>query len=506
MAIVDDFLDCLKPSITAILVFVLLYAFLIYPLFFAPLSHVPGPIGCKLSWYYIAWFDVRLTRNDQIAEWHKKYGPVICIRPGEVSLSSPLLMRDIYGTKGKYTKSNFFDHFMTYGAKSLFSIGPYWEHQQKRMLISTFYHRTTINKPVVELSVRERMHQLFDQINLRLQAKAVNRTIMMYPIFNCFAFDNISRLLYGPRHCAYTIENDCQERQLLLQMKQAQLWSPLKFNFPFIVSTSRFTKQFFADGFRASLTAEHDLAEWNWRTLTEAIEDKEVTVDHSLLARMLAVKDKDGQPLDLNYIASELFDHLNAAQETVAVALVYVSYHLAIHSDWQATIREELQALPVQEDGFPSFGAIEAAPLFEAFIREVHRVNPGASGRQERYVPEGGKEYDGVFLPQGVRHPVSHAPSCLLQLILAPIRAFRSSNNYRPGAGLCLNNCPSSKRDRLPLSGSVQSVTMARSLSRPTSAYGTLLHSIRLRCTYVPWKGIGDDGDQAPGCLSVPAI
>lgn len=410
MAIVDDFLGCLKPSITAISVFVLLYAFLIYPLFFAPLSHVPGPIGCKLSWYYIAWFDVRLTRNDQIAEWHKKYGPVICIRPGEVSLSSPLLMRDIYGTKGKYTKSTFFDHFMTYGARALFSIGPYWEHQQKRMLISTFYHRTTINKPVVELSVRERMHRLFDQINLRLQAKADDRTIMMYPIFNCFAFDNISRLLYGPRHCAYTIENDCQERQLLLQMKQAQLWSPLKFNFPVVVSTSRFTKRFFADGFRASLTAEHDLAEWNWRTLTEAIEDKEVTADHSLLARMLAVKDKDGQPLDLNYIASELFDHLNAAQETVAVALVYVSYHLAIRSDWQAMIRAEIQALPVQEDGFPSFAAIEAAPLFEAFIREVHRVNPGASGRQERYVPEGGKEYDGVFLPEGVRHPVSMLP------------------------------------------------------------------------------------------------
>ena len=323
-------------------------------------------------------------------------------------------MREIYGTKGKYTKSNFFDHFMTYGAKALFSIGPYWEHQQKRMLISTFYHRTTINKPVVELSVRERMHQLFDQINLRLQAEADNRTVTMYPIFNCFAFDNISRLLYGPRHCAHTIENDCQERQLLLQMKQAQLWSPLKFNFPVIVSTSRFTKRFLADGFKASLSAEHDLADWNWRTLTEAIADKEVTEDHSLLGRMLSVRDKDGQPLDLNYIASELFDHLNAAQETVAVALVYVSYHLAIHSDWQAMIRKELQALPVQEDGFPSFAAIEAAPLFEVFVREVHRVNPGASGRQERYVPDGGKEYDGIFLPQGVSHPVSMFPHIIL--------------------------------------------------------------------------------------------
>ena len=402
MALIDDVLNGLKPSLTIVFILLILYAFLVHPLFLAPLSHVPGPIGCKLSWYYIAWFDIWLKRNDRIAEWHRKYGPVICIRPGEVSLSCPFLMREIYGTKGKYTKSDFFDHFMSYGARSLFSIGPYWEHQQKRMLISTFYHRTTINKPIVELSVRERVHQFLDQISLRLQGEPDDGMIMMYPIFNCFAFDNISRVLYGPRHGAYTIENDCRERRLLLQMKQAQLWGPLKFNFPIVASTSQFSKQLFSDGFKASLSAEQDLADWNWKTLHEAIDDREITEDHSLLARMLTVKDKDGKLLDLKYIASELFDHLNAAQETVAVALVYVSYHLAMHRDWQKIIRKELATLPIEEDGFPSFTAIEAAPLFEAFIREVHRVNPGASGRQERYVPEGGKEYDGIFLPQGV--------------------------------------------------------------------------------------------------------
>ena len=404
MAIVEDLFDGFRPGIAAVCLFLVIYVAIIHPLFFAPLAHVPGPIGCKLSWYYIAFFDVKLTRNDRIAEWHKKYGPVICIRPGEVSLSDPLLMREIYGTKGKYTKSRFFDHFMAYGARALFSIGPYWEHQQKRMLISTFYHRTAIQKPVVELFVRERMHQLFDQVNMKLQAEPDTKTIKMYPIFNCFAFDNITRLLYGPRHCAYTLENECRERQLLLQMKQAQLWSPLKFNFPIVVNGSHFTQRLFPDGFKASLSAEDDLADWNWRNLNEAMEDKEVTVDNSLLARMLAVKDQDGRPLDLNYIGSELFDHLNAAQETVAVALVYVTYHLGIHRDWQAMIREELQALQIQDDGFPSLAAVEAAPLFEAFIREVHRLNPGASGRQERYVPEGGKVYDGIFLPEGVRH------------------------------------------------------------------------------------------------------
>lgn len=85
-------------------------------------------------------------------------------------------MREIYGTKGKYTKSEFFGHFMTYRAKALFSIGSYRGHHQKRMLTSTFYRRTAINKLMVELSMREKKHQLFDQTNLRLQAKADNST------------------------------------------------------------------------------------------------------------------------------------------------------------------------------------------------------------------------------------------------------------------------------------------------------------------------------------------
>ena len=494
----EDLLTSFKPGITAICIFIFIYVAFIHPLFFAPLAHVPGPIGCKLSWYYIAFFDVKLTRNDRIAEWHKKYGPVICIRPGEVSLSDPLLMREIYGTKGKYTKSRFFDHFMAYGARALFSIGPYWEHQQKRMLISTFYHRTSIQKPVVEIFVRERMHQLFDQIHMRLQDRTDSKAISMYPIFNCFAFDNITRLLYGPRHCAYTLENECRERQLLLQMKQAQLWSPLKFNFPIVVNGSRFTERLFPDGFKASLSAEDDLADWNWRNLNEAIEDKEVTVDNSLLARMLAVKDQDGRPLDLNYIGSELFDHLNAAQETVAVALVYVTYHLGIHRDWQAMIRKELQALPVQDDGFPSLAAVEAAPLFEAFIREVHRVNPGASGRQERYVPEGGKMYDGIFLPEGVRHQF-HYPI----LNLSP---FPLSNKDPSGASLSINNRPSSRRDCFPFSQSLQSVTMARSITHRTPTYGTIFHSFWLWCTYVPWKSFCDNGDLAPSFVSVSEV
>jgi cytochrome P450 len=185
-------------------------------------------------------------------------------------------------------------------------------------------------------------------------------------------------------------------------LKQFQVWGPLKFNFPVVARLPLLTKCIFPQEFHDSLTADGRLATWNWNKFIQASRDEKGVDDHTLLKRLLAIKDKEGAPLETNYIAVELYDNLIAGQETTAVALVYVAYHMAKQPFWQKKIREELQALPVQEDGSPSLADIDAAPLFDAFIREVYRVNPGSSGRQERYIPDGGKEYNGVHLPQGV--------------------------------------------------------------------------------------------------------
>lgn len=418
-----------NSNITLILslsiIFFLFHYFILYPLFFHELAHVPGPIWCKLSYYYISWYDLKLERNEKIAEWHRQYGPVICIRPNEVSFSDPELMREIYSTMGKYTKSDFFDKFITYGKRALFSIGPYWEHQHKRMLISQFYSNTGIYQPVVEEFVRERLAALLSCMDEKFTAGR-STSVNLYPMFNCFSFDNITRLLYGPRHCAYTIENDQKVREILLDMKQTQIWSPINFSFPWIHG-SWILKKLLGPGYTRSLSAEHELAEWNCQQLTAAKEDKDWEKDHTLLRRMRTVNTKDGKPLNPNYIASEIFDHLNAAQETVAVSLVYINYHLARCPDWQEKIREELRSLPVADDqGLPSFKDLNNAPLFGAFVREVHRKNPGASGRAERYVPTGGKAYSGIFIPERTRVSAStialhHDPT-----------AFPDSDVFRP--------------------------------------------------------------------------
>lgn len=120
-------------------------------------------------------------------------------------------MREIYGTSGKYTKSDFFDNFMVYGERSLFSLASYWDHRHKRNLIASFYHKTSIDKPVIQEGVRDRVHAFIDCIG---NAITKSRSINIYPILNCYAFDNVSRLIYGERHCSHTIEMDCKEREI----------------------------------------------------------------------------------------------------------------------------------------------------------------------------------------------------------------------------------------------------------------------------------------------------
>jgi cytochrome P450 len=410
----------LEPIVhTAFLVSsILCIYFFIYPLYFGPFSHIPGPRLGKISWYYIAWYDLQLRRNEKIAKWHQEYGPIVCFRPGEVSISDPVVVREVYGTAGKYTKSDLFDSFMVYGERPIFATGPHWEHRKKRMSVSSFYHKTTISRPIIESFMRENARKVVGQIEKQIredpgnQAGPATITIDAYPLFNCFAFDNITRLLFGSEYGSKTIENDCREREILVGLKQAQMWGPLKYNFSWIVSFAATLLSILPKSasdllipktLQLCLTSEDELADWNWKTAQAATDNSATLEDYTLLNRLLALKEKEDSGFTFNYVAAEMFDNILAAEETVAVGLVYLSYHLAWYPEWQRRIRDGLRRLPLSSDGYPRFTDIDSFALLEAFMREVSRVNPGAGGRNERYVKEGGQTFKGTYLPQGAR-------------------------------------------------------------------------------------------------------
>lgn len=158
----------------------------------------------------------------------------------------------------------------------------------------------------------------------------------------------------------------------------------------------------FAGIHRGFLIAEHQLEAWTQQRVAAASAVAGSVNDYTLLGRMKGVNDIDGKRMSSNYIAEELLDNTNAAQETVTVALTYIVYHLGRNPKWSSKIREELLALPKLADGYSSFANMHDTPILDSFIREVYRVNPGPSGRAERIVPAGGKNCAGFYLPGGV--------------------------------------------------------------------------------------------------------
>ena len=374
---------------------------IIYHLFYSPIHQVPGPLISKLSRWYLSYFDLfGLRRNEKIQEWHEKYGPIVYIRPGEVSFSLPAYTREIYGSSGKYPKSKYFDNFIAHGERAVFSVGPYHIHRHKRALISGFFQPRSIYKSGTEASIQERVFAFLRELDHALISSV---DINIYPMLNHYTFDNITRLLYGHSHCSYTIEDDHVERQILSGLKVIQLWGPFRYTFPLVYrSLSKVLSLF--NLHQKSFGAEEALKKWNHQRLLDSVANLSANQDNSLVRLLTNAKDPDGNPLSDNYIAAELLDNLNAAQETTAVALVYIIYHLSRNPPWQAKLRDELKSLSIQQSsGDPSFATIDQAPILEACIREAYRINPGSSGRAERIVPEGGREFGGHHLPSGVR-------------------------------------------------------------------------------------------------------
>ena len=64
-----------------------------------PLSKYPGPKLWCISWIPYAYYTIRGFLPHKIAEFHKKFGPVIRIAPSQLSYITEDAWSDIYGKK-----------------------------------------------------------------------------------------------------------------------------------------------------------------------------------------------------------------------------------------------------------------------------------------------------------------------------------------------------------------------------------------------------------------------
>lgn len=78
-------------------------------------------------------------------------------------------------------------------------------------------------------------------------------------------------------------------------------------------------------------------------------------------------------------------------------------YHLAAEPGTWKQLQATLRAEFLKNNPRPNVADLERIPLLDACIKEALRVAFPVAGRQPRVVPEGGWDYNGHHIAEGVR-------------------------------------------------------------------------------------------------------
>ena len=158
-------------------------------LILSPLAKIPGPKLAALTQWWIIYHEFNGDRTVTIHTLHQKYGPVVRISPTEVSFTSPEGVREIYGAGSTFPKSHFYDLFMYYGERNMFTTLTKKEHGVRKKMITDRYSKSFVMLPAIELSVQERVREFMQQISK-------SKVLDMYMFLHYYALE------YPPAVCA----------------------------------------------------------------------------------------------------------------------------------------------------------------------------------------------------------------------------------------------------------------------------------------------------------------
>lgn len=109
-------------------------------------------------------------------------------------------------------------------------------------------------------------------------------------------------------------------------------------------------------------------------------------------------------------VASEVFDHILAGQETAGLAMTYLTWHMSQDQDLQRRLRDELLSiepnLRLRDDGarsLPDPKELDALPLLHAIMMETLRLNAPIGGPEPRRTPFPQCHIGPYAVPGGVR-------------------------------------------------------------------------------------------------------
>ncbi|KAI0888201.1 cytochrome P450 [Annulohypoxylon maeteangense] len=437
--------DVYTPTIITIIAG-FIYKYIFYPSIISPLSKIPkAHWSCSISPAWILWARFQSRENRTLHAAHQHHGPIVRVGPNELSVNSIEGVKTIY--QGGFDKHEWYSVFNNYGVPCAFSALTSKSHSQRKRMVSHVYSKTSIHSSP---ALRSQAHTILSTRLLPLLLSSTHTSqaphgIDVHSLFCATAMDFITAYCFGLPRCADFVRRRAYREHWLALYTVRTGYGFFAQELPLLSSV------FSCLGIKLTPTwasnATRELEAW-CKELSDATvrfldrEKEELgkgeggsvvgTADDPVVVRaLLAGIEKEYsahgaesllystviQQRELS-VASEIFDHVLAGQETTGVALTYLSYHLSQSLDLQRELRQELLTLEpsmryVSEDRdkekgnkikMPDSRQLDNLPILHAMVMETVRRYVPAGGPEPRVTPSSSSCRIGPYeVPCGVR-------------------------------------------------------------------------------------------------------
>jgi cytochrome P450 len=400
------------PLAAAILLLSLaLYRYIIYPIFFSPLSKVPSAHwSSPISSLWI----LNLRRLEQqtpiIHDLHKRLGPIIRLGPNDLSVNCvDGGLRSIYA--GGFEKGDWYSNvFNNYDVEPMFAMSRHAEHSRRKRMMSNIYAKSTLQNSEAMKKISKTL--LSERLIPRLKELSANgsRPVEFYDVFSALTMDFTSAYVLGLKSSSNLMLRPDLHRKFFRDYKarqRYQFWpqeAPQLTFFLKAIGLKWLVVPTWVDKANADIeawilsmcdAAEETLAQIE-RTGDQARPEDYPTVYAQL--RNALLKDEEQQSGHSKTqraqkhrlaIASEMLDHTIAGFDTSSITLTFYAWEIgrSQNRQWQEALRSELHSSLTSEEDLHDAKKIDSLPILHATLMETLRLHAAIPGNQPRITP-----------------------------------------------------------------------------------------------------------------------
>ncbi|RMZ73054.1 glycosyl hydrolase family 3 N terminal domain-containing [Pyrenophora seminiperda CCB06] len=401
-----------------------LHHYILHPLFFHPLSRIPGTKLYALTKWRLAWDDWTGQWTRIIHALHLTYGPAVRIGPNEVHFNSLSALRTVYGTGSGFERTSFYAMFSVYGKGNMFTFSSGAEHAKRKRLLSRSYSKSGLSTHHhAEAIVLKKIKDFLELVSNTGKGK---ESLEIFAALHYYAIDVITTFLYGTQDFGATtaLRGNTDHLALLNDIidptRRRLSW--------FAVHLPSFTAWLYTRtgvmghivqpilpmAKPATYTGIRMHALRAMRAYRYADQVSRAKAQKSVIAELCKATHKQDIPMDDLDIASECADHLLAGIDTTSDTLMFLIWSLSLphNAHVQQRLIDECQSIPEQDlsGTLVDLKTADRMPYLNAVIKETLRLYAPLPASEPRSSPVD-TVIDGYSIPR--RTVCSMAPYSL---------------------------------------------------------------------------------------------